>query len=286
MYAQLGNIIFQGLLGFDTLDFEGDEAVYAEFPLINGKPRLQKTGETLQDIAITIKFHAEFCNPSEQIARLKEAKSLGEIMPLLMGNGKYIADFVIISFPYTVDETFADGTIIQATVSLMIKEYIASNKIEKKEQVGKANAFAVGDKKPFLLRPQPPVKLSTSVANNITISNQQASKINGLVSEVENNPSSIEKTAIFLKQSSDKAVKAISDINTELENANEVRAKYTALKAGLTTVKSAFTGISNLFPFDSITDLKSSNEYLQNVIRKSAEVTTPIFKDLITRIDD
>lgn len=117
MYRQLGDILFEWLKGFEAWSVEGNEASYGEHALIDGKPRLQKTGDTLQALNLTFRLHAKFCNPKRELAKLDKAKTDGEILPLLMGDGTYVSDFVIISAPYTVDHALADGTIVQATVN-------------------------------------------------------------------------------------------------------------------------------------------------------------------------
>jgi phage protein U len=283
MYAQLGNIVFTGLFGFDNFSVDGDEAVFAEFPLIGRKSRLQKTGDTLQEISMGIKLHVEFCDPAASIETLRAAKANGEVLPLLMGNGRYIADYVIMTMPYTVDESFADGTIKQASVSLTIKEYVAYNKVEQKEQNARRTAFALGEKKPFILRPAQPVTIETSIASKVTQSSQQANKIDDLVNEVQNNPSRLRIAANYINQSCDKAVRALSEMNDQLDEAKELQTRYTGLKSIAESAGTAFVAIKNLYPFDNITDLKSSNTYLQGTMRTFNRTSTPLFQDRIVR---
>lgn len=283
MYAQLGSIIFDGLFSFDNVNVDGDEAVYAEFPLIGRKPRLQKTGDTLQELTLDIKLHAEFCNPAEQILAFKTAKEAGEVLPLLMGNGRYVADYVIVGMPYTTDEAFADGTIIQASVSLTIREYIAYNKLEQKEQEARKAAFAVGDKRQLALRPAQPAPLKTSMAANVTEGQQQATKIADQITEVENNPSGLQVAAKRIREASDKGIKAVSDLNQKLDDAQELKTQYTGLYSVATSVKTAFTAIKDLYPYDNISDLKSSNTYLQGVMRTFNQTSSPLLTDIIIR---
>lgn len=283
MFAQLGSIVFQGLIGFNDLSFNGDESVYAEFALINKKPRLQKTGDTLQEINFDIKFHAEFCNPAKQLAALKLAKDNGNVLPLLMGNGIYVGDYVITTMPYTVDDAFPDGTILQATVSVTIKEYIAYNKLEQKEQEARKNAIAVGDKKPIITRPAQPVTLDTAIASKTTEVKQQAGKVDNSVNEIENNPSNIQAIGKHLTDACSKAENSISDINNQLDSASELENKYTGLREVSESAATAFVAIKDLYPYDNLSDLKSSNQYLQNIMRTFNRATTPLFTDIIIR---
>lgn len=109
---------------------KGNEASYREHALIDGKARLQKTGETPLELDLTFRLHAKFCNPQQKLSKFDKCKTDGEILSLLMGDGICLSDSVIISAPYTVDHGLSDGTIVQATVALSLKEFIPYSKDE------------------------------------------------------------------------------------------------------------------------------------------------------------
>jgi Phage P2 GpU len=72
MYAQLGNIIFEGLKGFTS--FEESYAVnYAQHERIKGKPRLEPVGDNLDTISFEMYLHADFTDPDEAIETLRTA---------------------------------------------------------------------------------------------------------------------------------------------------------------------------------------------------------------------
>lgn len=286
MHAQLGNIIFSGLYSFDSMDYEGDEAVYAEFALINGKPRLQKTGDTLQEIVVSLKMHAEFCNPAEQISALKAYKLDGEVLPLLLGNGKYVGDYVIVSMPHTIDQTFDDGSIIQATLSLTLREYVAFNKLEQKALADRRKAFALGNKNPTIVRASQVDRTLLSFSKNITESLNNAKRADGVIKAVELKPSTIMKAATTLKRAVDKGVKAITDVNDQIDKAQELKAKYTGLKAMAENAQNAFKDMETIFPITGIGDLnniKNKNSTLQNAMRTFNTTAIPVMNDVITR---
>ena len=94
MYALLGDIQFDLITYFDS--FEADFGTdYAEHAVIDGKPRLQYMGDRLDEIRIELSFHASFCHPETELARLKNAVSSHEAMALVLGNGDYKGWFVL-----------------------------------------------------------------------------------------------------------------------------------------------------------------------------------------------
>jgi phage protein U len=263
MFFQLGNIVFTGLFSPSTFNVDGDEATYAEFELISGKSRLQKTGDTLQELSFEIKLHAEYCNPTEQINLIKEAKGAGTVLPMLMGDGRYINDYVIFSSTYTVDEAFADGTIKQATLSLTIKEYIASNKLEQQQQQARKDGFAVGVKTPAITRPPQPLGVPKIIAMEITAATQQTTKVDGLVSDYEQNTSQQNITAKWIMDACNKAQAHITEMNSNLDKANEVENKFQSIRSSGQNVFSQAEAIKNQYPFTSISDLRAANTILQ-----------------------
>lgn len=283
MFAQLGSIIFEGVFSPSTFDVDGDEAIYGEFPLLNNKPRLQKTGDSLQEFNLEIKFHAEFCNPAEQVEMLRTAKVAGEILPLLLGNGKYVADYVIVTMPYHINETFSDGTAKQITISLQLKEYIAYNKLEQKEQDARRKAFAVGDKKPIISRPPQPVNEDNAIARNITESKQQAKLVDDSIGDFLNNFSNRGISAKSIQNACKNGVEAISRVNKQLDDAKELKNKVTGLKSIALSVKDAFNSVKDLYPFPNINDLRTSGTYLQGVMRTFNRTATPLFQSIIVR---
>lgn len=153
MFFQIGDKEFEGQFSPNMWDFSGSEANYAEHAIINGKPRLQHTGETLEEVALNFKLRAEFCNPDQEIKDFQAWKSEGTILPLLVGNGEYKNDYVIRSVGYNVTQTLNDGTIVEANVYLNLVEHVPADPEEQQAKSDRAGALAVGDKEQVVRRP-------------------------------------------------------------------------------------------------------------------------------------
>lgn len=154
MFIQLGDKIFEGLYSPTAWSSSGNDALYVEHALINGKPRLQLTGEALEQVTLTLRLRAEFCNPTAELQLLEEWQSAGTILPLLLGNGEYVGDYVITSLPRTHLDFLPDGTLLDCDLSVSLLEYVAYSKIEEENLKARRNAFAVGDKEQS--QPLPP----------------------------------------------------------------------------------------------------------------------------------
>lgn len=128
MYAQLGSIIFQGLIGFRSLDHQA-EANLVELPLIDGKPLLQKVGDNLDKISFDVLFHVAFCDPEAQISALDNARRNGNVLPFILGNGRNLGDFVVRSTNTSQKQTDANGNIREATVSVELVEYVQPDSV-------------------------------------------------------------------------------------------------------------------------------------------------------------
>lgn len=143
MQFQLGTKVFDGLFAPSALSFSGNEANIAEYPLINQKPRVQHTGNMLELMSFRMKLRIEFCNPDQEIKDLRNWKENGEVLPLLIGDGQYKGDFLIRSVPYEVVQTFPDGTIIEANVSIELVEHIPFSREEQQAQQHRKDAIAI-----------------------------------------------------------------------------------------------------------------------------------------------
>jgi len=147
MLLQLGNTIFQKTFAPDTIT-RADETTYAEHALISQKPRLQPTASNLEEIELPLKLRAEYCNVTQTILQLKNSKDTFEVLPLLMGNGRYLGDFVITKIEETQTVAFADGAAIEAIVNISLKEFVVPNKLQQQQNAQRKQAFAVGAKIP------------------------------------------------------------------------------------------------------------------------------------------
>lgn len=122
-HAVLGDITFDLITYFEGMEVKFG-ADYAEHALIEGKPRLQWTGDKLDEASWSLVFHAGFCDPERELLKLKTAVSKHEAMPLVFSNGDYKGWFVPTEVSVTSQQTMTDGTSVWIEVKLTLREYV------------------------------------------------------------------------------------------------------------------------------------------------------------------
>ena len=284
MLAQLGDIVFQNLFAPQSWSVEGNENNFTEVDLIGSKPLLQLTGSSLAELNLTIQFHAEFCNPKEQLDKLEVYRNNGEVLPLLLGNGQLIGDYVIKSFPYTKDHVLKDGTIVKCTVQLQLKEYISKDKLATLKNAARLKATAVGtDIRPITRVPvqNPPVNMQ--LAQNATAAKIEATPIDNLTRDYEKNVSARSDIGTKIKNSCDKATRSLNDMQDKLDDAGDVQDKYSSLNPVINDLKTAYKGINDLMPSADPDALTTANRYLQQTVRTFSRQTSGLMSDVILR---
>jgi len=133
MYAQLGDIKFELITYFDGLN-SSQKIDYAEHATIEGKPKLQYIGEALETISIKLSFHTDFCNPQEELKKLRDAASRYEPLPFVFGNGIYKGKYVIEEIISEVIQTFNDATYINIEAEIKLKEWVEDRAITIKKE--------------------------------------------------------------------------------------------------------------------------------------------------------
>lgn len=122
-HALLGQIAFSLITYFEGIDIRFG-AQYAEHALLQGKPRLQWTGDMLEEYTWTLVFHSGFCTPELELAKLRAAISAHEALPLVFANGDYRGRFVPVWAEVSTRQTGRDGTALCIEVRVTLREFV------------------------------------------------------------------------------------------------------------------------------------------------------------------
>jgi phage protein U len=141
MYAQLGPIQFTPIKGFSSVS-STRETNLVEHALIEGKPKLQRVGTNLTTLEIVMLLDAAFCDPQSEIDALNNSRELAEVMPLVMGDGRVVGNFVIRAVSDNQLNHTKEGTITQAEVTVSLVEYAGADTTEAAASIAIAAAFA------------------------------------------------------------------------------------------------------------------------------------------------
>ncbi|ACF12736.1 hypothetical protein Ctha_0265 [Chloroherpeton thalassium ATCC 35110] len=121
MFAQFGDIIFELLPSVGGYS-EKEAFRYAEHEVVSGKPRSQAVGESLLEISLQLRFDAAFCEPEEEIEKLRGLKKQGSPQDFVLGSGIYKGRFVITDLSTTITRMH-DSTLRSADLAVSLKEF-------------------------------------------------------------------------------------------------------------------------------------------------------------------
>ncbi|MDR1311099.1 MAG: phage tail protein [Burkholderiaceae bacterium] len=122
MFALLGDVEFDLITYFDGLETQF-AADYAEQALIGRKPRLQFTGDKLDQVQIALVFHNQYCEPELEMIRLLDVLQSHAVLPLVFGNGDYKGRFVLTDLKTTGKQTDTYGTLLAVEANMTLKEF-------------------------------------------------------------------------------------------------------------------------------------------------------------------
>ncbi len=121
-WATLGTLEFK-LLTSPTRLSTGWKYNYVEHERIEGKPTLQQVGGTLRTIDLEFQFHAEFCQPEQELQALIDLAAKGEAVALVIGES-FQNYWVIEDIPVTWKKTDQEARLIAIEVSVKLKEWV------------------------------------------------------------------------------------------------------------------------------------------------------------------
>lgn len=244
MNAQLGDIQFRGIMGFQSFT-DNRSASYAEHPLLDGKSRLQRTGDELQRVSFTMTLHESFTDPRAQFQALEGYRVNGEVLPLVDGLGQYVADFVIDALDYEVIQTGPTGSWVAVTINVSLVEYYVPNRLNSKTTQAKRLAFARAENSPLAVPSQTPRLAGTqSVDDRMLALNAEALKLDADVNQLSN-PS---RSAMMLeraKRTMENVRNGISAVEQAVNRAKDTYNLYQTMSTRVQETKTAADRLRN-----------------------------------------
>jgi len=266
MYAQLGNIRFEGLKGFSNFSHERG-VNYAQHELINGKPRLQSVGDNLDYISFGMYLHSQFTNPEADIETLRLAMQNREVLPLLLGNGRILGFFVIPSF--SQENSFTDplGNLIEVTLNIELLESFSDDPLREAELQAINQAFATSQRNSNV-RSVLPAKLSEGMTVSTEISNIQTSATVTSIytANIEAVPSRSEYWSGKISKSLTDIEGSITTVQSTLSDASQLQDLAEDMPAALNDVYVRVQNMKAVLPVSNIEDFKILNQQLNGSV--------------------
>lgn len=266
MYAQLGNIRFEGLKGFSSFSHERG-VNYAVHERINGKPRLQAVGDNLDTISFDMYLHSEFTNPEADIESLRLAMQNREILPLLLGNGRVLGFFVIPNFSQINSFTDPKGNLIEVTLSVELLESFSDDPLRQAELQAIQQAFATSQRNSNVRSVLPP-KLSEGMGMTAEISKIQTSAtVTGIyTAKIEAIPSRSEYWSGKINKSLTDIEGGITKVQSILADASRLQDLAQDMPAALNDVYVRVQNMKAVLPVTDVNSFKILNQQLSGSI--------------------
>lgn len=286
MYAQLGDIVFEGLLGFDSLQRD-IEIRYADQELMNRKPSTDHTGQELMELKLGIKFHVSFCHPETELQNIINLAESATVVPLILGNGRIIGDFTIRKISERLQQTDKKGNYTETIVNVDLKEYVTDDKALQQQQDAKRNATALSTNNPNAIRglPKTFVTANGSIVGSTRDANSYIKDVDKLANEASATPALYAFNSAKILRQANEAAKYLGIINSLLQGQPELDALAPLLKPETVTTLGALTALTDLLPITSlnINSVLSANNTLQGYIENMKLYAAPLNAANITR---
>lgn len=272
MYAILGEIKFDLIAYWSGFEAQYGSQ-YAEHALIEGKPRLQFVGDTLDELRIQLSFHMRFCDPEAELARLRKALASHEAMSLSLGNGDYKGWFVLTALQATSRQTDQAGSLVALEASITLREYVGD----------KQNPLpppAVQPKVPPATALAQPASLTAAVASSTATHAALRAAVQKAVTVVKQGSAAIAaardavRVAQKMRENPAAALGVVPDLLSSVQRAAEPLAKLSPTLAEFTSK----------LP-DAITLIKAGSRSLEAVYSAADALKDVKFENVTTRIE-
>lgn len=283
MYAQLGNIKFEGLRGF-TGQRRDREITFAELPLLDGKARLQRTGSALETLGLELLLHIGFTDPVADLAELAELAENGEVLPFVVGDGSFIGNYVITKLADTINETNRLGVPTSITVSVEIKEFIDPNPTATADASARNNGFATSPLKVV------PVRVARTGTTPAAVTSQAVTEAagasNSAIGDVKKASVDASQQASLLQRAGQALRRAQEVAQTAIDNIQNYASLATTAPNLLATMQGVYSNAALLAGYVASGDLTNAltqSDALAAAVGNSTAAVIPLDGALIQR---
>jgi phage protein U len=267
VFLQIGRLQVEGLNAPSSWS-EAHEAKYGEIPHIGRKPSVQFVGEELVNLSLLIRLSQYFGNPDVAISYLKEAKSTGEILPLITGAGVLIGRFVLKSIDINIRKANEKGELISADLTLDLGEYVAPPGIETRNP---NEGTALSGNGAISMTPARPIMTNErSMMNDIQEASSNVSKLRSSLKTVQNGTKLLKRGVRDAKNLANATRNLYTSAQTKLNQAEKIAKRATRMPASL---DEAIAYADNLARLDNLAQLDELERNTDNLSKAAERVT-------------
>lgn len=283
MYAQLGNIVFKGLRGFEYIQSKR-ETNYSTHEVIEGKPRLQRMGTNLEEVSMTIQFHGSFCTPETEIAAIDTLREDGEIVPLIAGSGEFWGNFVVKAVTKDITELDHLGNIKIAVLSLTLLEAEVADLLGSRSLAAKLSGVGNAANNPFLMTKLPRVQSeAAAIARPVTSAKGFAGAASGYIAKAKSVSTQSAHYAKKAKDNLKKASDSLAEANTTLTNAKNVYQSAQRMKESFVDTQNQMSAAIAALNAGNIDGAIEADRNIQLAVSRTSSACTEVINITATR---
>lgn len=267
MYAQLGDIVFKGLLAFSSFEHSKEENI-VEHPLIDGKPILQTVGGALDKIKLDVMYHRAFCTPETELRKLDTARANGDVLQFVTGNGTVLGSYVVKSTSQSNQHVAPDGSIIECRVSVDLLEHVEADQLGAAVSAAITAGFANAQNNPAQASiPAATAAQSASQASQasalVVATSTGAAGVNSALAKVAQFPAQAGYQMAVINGHASKMKASIQALQAIIANPGSVQDATTSLSAMLPSLLSTVNNVASLSGAGNLAGVQAANVTLQ-----------------------
>jgi len=281
MYAQLGDIIFEGLYG--PKSFEQTESVsLPQHSHINRRPKQQFTGIDLSTVKIKIGLNNSFIDVEGAIEQFRRYRNSATHLKYITGAGSVIGTFVIKKTKTNLTRTDRQGNIVQAELEHELVELSYSNPRLDSVRIALANSKNRPQVFEIPVRPIAPT-LAVSAALDVVDTRAAASVSQNLLDGYVLAPDEAESRVNQARERFETAKQHMADAAAKVQQAEDVAVQAQGYVNNMyTAVQNAQTVIDYIDSFDpadpvgSLAGINDANNQFMSSLSVVSTTSTPL----------
>lgn len=263
MFAQLGTYKFDGLKAPGSFN-ETFAVKYGRIPLINGKDDIQPTGEELAEVDLSVQYSAEFCDPATEINALKASARKHEVLPLIMGDGTIVGNFVITNIDTTKERFSPTGKLETARVYVSLLERAG---VEEQAPVG----LAVESQNPPSQIPAAPVPTEIgAITEDLKEGQNTVNAIKAVAADVKKGTTDLKRGVRQARRLADDATRAYNSAKNKIVVTQKVIKRAADLPGSIDDI---LPYLENLAKLDNVMDFSVLENDVEQVSMSADKIT-------------
>jgi phage protein U len=277
MFATFGNITFETLLTPQEFSHKR-ETEFAEHARVGTKPKLQKTGEKLDEINLQMQFHVAFCNPTSEAGKIEAARKAATAEAFVLGTGEYLGTYVVASINKTINDTFKDGAPMCITLDVLLKEVVSKAPLVDMAQAAVSAAFATSPNTPLPSAPNTSLAANeqAQVMEYVNEANAGTQQVNAEIAKATQSASYIERANATINTATQKVQDALNKIDTAVSVSQALQQQAQNIQAAVNTAKTDANHMKTLLPIQSLGDVRDAGNSMRESMKTVNTASAPL----------